>query len=81
MTRADRPRALAPHLDVRAARDGWRTAHPHTTLTEIEAALDEQLLLLRQRLLHRAGAQRTQADWRTRWDCEHNAAQRQAATR
>lgn len=55
-----------PHLDVRAAMDIWRQEHPSATLTEIEAALDEHLMLLRQQLLQRAVAHSTQADWSKR---------------
>lgn len=53
-------------LDVPAAMDTWRQAHPSATLTEIEAALDEHLMLLRHQLLQRAVSQSTQADWSKR---------------
>ena len=32
----------------------WRTAHPHATFTEIEAAIDERLTVLRARKIEEA---------------------------
>ena len=41
----------------------WRTAHPHATLAEIEAALDERIAALRSHLLSETVAASPLTDW------------------
>jgi hypothetical protein len=60
-TNSSQPIGLEIVTDMAA----WRTAHPHATLAEIEAALDDRLAALRTHLLSEAVAASPLTDWST----------------
>jgi YgiT-type zinc finger domain-containing protein len=60
-TNDTRPSGLEIVTDMAA----WRIVHPHATLTEIEAALDDRLAALRTHLLSETVAASPLTDWST----------------
>lgn len=61
---SNEPAVSAPNgLNILAAMDEWRQAHPTATLAEIEAALDERLSVLRRQMLQDTLTKSAQLDW------------------
>jgi ribosomal protein L34E len=50
-------------VDILSGMRDWRTQHPHASLGEIEAALDERLARLRARMLETLAQASPAADW------------------
>jgi YgiT-type zinc finger domain-containing protein len=50
-------------LDIVTDMAAWRVAHPHATLAEIEAALDDRIAALRSHLLSETVAASPLTDW------------------
>jgi hypothetical protein len=60
---SDDTRTPPSGLEIVTDMAAWRTAHPHATLAEIEAALDDRLATLRTHLLSETVAASPLTDW------------------